>query len=377
MDVLREVRHTNLVSVMQFDRRAGAVVYESLPGSITLTRLLHGRGPLELAASLVLLEDSVSGLEALHNAGVLHRNLTPDSVVVETTGAVLLRDAGLAGTPVTAALPPGQQPYLAPEVLAGAPPTSAADLYAATAVFVESLGDRASNTAVRGDLRPLLTLGMAEDPSKRSATLEDFRRELDEYARATLGDGWRKDGRALLMAAAGQADAPCGSDRRPACLATRRLRRPRRSRPCAPPEVVAHESGWGWARWALQRSSRFSSWRGVFPNPRARPVALGSSATCSRSSTRPLPARARSRPASNLGRAPAPTRAQRFFSQSWVRHPRRMASRRRHRRRRRIQRSYPRRSAGLPRPRLGQRMVSPISRRLPAEDRAIRWCSAV
>ena len=207
MDVLREVRHTNLVSVMQFDKRAGAVVYESLPGSITLTRLLHGRGPLELAASLVLLEDCISGLEALHSAGVLHRNLTPDSVVVETTGAVLLRDAGLAGTPVTAALPPGQQPYLAPEVLAGAPPTSAADLYAATAVFVESLGGRASQAALRDDLRPLLTQGMAEDPSKRSATLEDFRRELDAYARATLGEGWRKDGRALqTAAAAGQAD---------------------------------------------------------------------------------------------------------------------------------------------------------------------------
>jgi serine/threonine protein kinase len=202
MNVLREVRHTNLVSVMQFDRRAGAVVYESLPGSTTLSRLLHGHGPLEPAASLVLLEDCISGLEALHSAGVLHRNLTPDSVVVETTGAVLLRDAGLAGTPVTAGLLPGEQPYLAPEVLAGGPPTSAADLYAATAVFVESLGGRASKAAVRVDLRPLLTQGMAEDPSKRSATLDDFRHELDEYARATLGEGWRKDGRALLTAVA-------------------------------------------------------------------------------------------------------------------------------------------------------------------------------
>ena len=204
MDALREVRHTNLVSVMQFEKRAGAVVYESVPGS-TLTQLLDGHGPLELAASLVLLEDSISGLEALHNAGVLHRNLTPDAVVVETTGAVLLRDAGLAATPATATLSE-QRPYVAPEVLAGGAPTSAADLYAATAVFVESLGGRASKAAVRVDLRPLLTEGMAKDPSKRSATLDHFRRELDRYARATIGEGWRKDGRALLtVAAAAQA----------------------------------------------------------------------------------------------------------------------------------------------------------------------------
>src|SRR5580704_18403671 len=47
MEALREVRHTNLVSVMQFDKHAGAIVYESLPGS-TLTQLLDGHGPLEL-----------------------------------------------------------------------------------------------------------------------------------------------------------------------------------------------------------------------------------------------------------------------------------------------------------------------------------------
>src|SRR5579864_1777407 len=198
MDALREVRHTNLVSVMQFDKHAGAVVYESLPGS-TLTQLLEGHGPVELAAGLVLLEDSISGLEALHNAGVLHRNLTPDSVVVETTGAVLLRDAGLAETPATAGQLP-ERPFVAPEVLGGGAPTSTADLYAATAVFVESLGGRASKAAVRVDLLHLLTKGMANDPSNRSATLDEFRRELDDYARTAIGEGWRKDGRAHLTA---------------------------------------------------------------------------------------------------------------------------------------------------------------------------------
>ena len=136
MDALREVRHTNLVSVMYFDKRVGAVVYESVKGS-TLTQLLAGHGSLDLAASLVLLEDIVSGLEALHNAGVLHRNLTPDAVVVETTGAVLLRDAGLSVPPTASGLLAGQEPYSAPEVLAGSASTSASDLYSAMAVFVE------------------------------------------------------------------------------------------------------------------------------------------------------------------------------------------------------------------------------------------------
>jgi hypothetical protein len=201
MGVLREVRHTNLVSVMQFDKRAGAVVYEAVPGS-TLTQLLWAQGPLELPASLVLLEDCISGLEALHNVGVLHRNLTPESVVIETTGAVLLRDAGLSAPDAATGLLAEQQPYRAPELLAGGAPTAASDLYAATAVFVESLGGRASKSAMRAELRPLLSEGMSKDPSKRASTLDNFRRELDDYARATIGESWRKDGRALLVVAA-------------------------------------------------------------------------------------------------------------------------------------------------------------------------------
>jgi serine/threonine protein kinase len=201
MNVLREVRHTNLVSVVHFDKRAGAVVYESVPGG-TLTQLLNDQGAFDLAASLVLLEDCISGLEALHKVGVVHGNLTPDAVVVETTGAVLLRDAGLSAPGADAGQLPEQRPYVAPEILAGGVPTSASDLYAATAVFVESIGGRASKSAVRTDLRPLLSEGMAKDPSKRGATLDDFRRELDDYARTTLGEGWRKNGRALLTVAA-------------------------------------------------------------------------------------------------------------------------------------------------------------------------------
>jgi|GEM_PF-1708041 len=200
MGVLREVRHTNLVSVMQFDKTAGAVVYESISGG-TLTQLLAAHGPLGLAAGLVLLEDTVSGLEALHKGNVLHGNLTPDAVVVETSGAVLIRDAGLGVPRAGAGLLPEQVPYMAPEIRSGAAPTTATDLYAATAIFVESIGGRASKTAIRTDLRPLLTEGMATDPSKRSATLGHFRHELDDFARATFGEGWRKEGRALLTAA--------------------------------------------------------------------------------------------------------------------------------------------------------------------------------
>lgn len=201
MGVLREVRHTNLVSVMNFDKRAGAVIYESVPGS-TLTQVLRGQGSLDLAASLVLLDDCAAGLAALHNDGVLHRNVTPDAVVIETTGAVLLRDAGLRVHEHANGSLPDHIAFLAPEVLGGAEHTPSADLFAATAVFVESIGGRASKTGVRADLRSLVRAGMAADPSARSPSITAFRHELDDYARATVGEAWRREGRALLTAAA-------------------------------------------------------------------------------------------------------------------------------------------------------------------------------
>jgi Protein kinase domain len=201
MGVLREVRHTNLVSVMNFDKGAGAVIYESVPGS-TLAQVLNGQGSLELAASLVLLDDCAAGLAALHNDGVLHRNVTPDAVVIETTGAVLLRDAGLWIRERANGSVLDQRAYLAPEVVKGAEYSWSADLYAATAVFIESIGGRASKTGVRADLRSLVSAGMAADPSARSASITDFRHALDDYARATVGEPWRREGRALLIAAA-------------------------------------------------------------------------------------------------------------------------------------------------------------------------------
>ena len=201
MRVIREVRHTNLLSVMDFNKRAGAVVYESVRGS-TLTRVLEGQGELDLAAGLVLLDDCTAGLQALHNVGVRHRNISTDAVVIETTGAVLLRDAGLWPPETATAAPADRRPYVAPEVVDGGGYSFSADLYAATAAFVAAIGGRASKAGVRADLRALVSLGMATDPSKRSASVGEFRRELDDYARATVGEAWRREGRALLATAA-------------------------------------------------------------------------------------------------------------------------------------------------------------------------------
>src|ERR1700730_13124161 len=72
MGVLRALRHQHLLSVIAFDDRHAAIVYEWVDG-ITLGSL----GRLAAAAALVVFDDSLAGLEALHAAGVIHRDVTP------------------------------------------------------------------------------------------------------------------------------------------------------------------------------------------------------------------------------------------------------------------------------------------------------------
>lgn len=217
--ILRDIRHTNLLSVIAFDQSAAAVVCEAIRGS-TLQQLLDTRGPLDLTAAMVVYDDCLAGLQALHSAHVVHRDVRPDAILVETTGVVLLQDVGVPSPPGVAGAPPGMPQYLAPEVAAQGP-SPAADVYAATAVFVEAVTglvlhavpapgvsrqQRVRDAMVEASL-PLLVQAfvlqaLAEDPEVRRSDVIECRQQVEAAARHVAGGGWRKQGRTLLATAA-------------------------------------------------------------------------------------------------------------------------------------------------------------------------------
>ena len=151
---LREARlaarlsHPNIVGVYD----AGAenaipyIVMEYVEGE-TVSDLLRHRGRLEPAEAVALGLQACSGLETAHDAGLVHRDIKPQNLLITPDGTVKIADFGIArsidGTQLTqAGTVLGTAAYLAPEQAAGAQVTAAADIYALGAVLYELLTER-------------------------------------------------------------------------------------------------------------------------------------------------------------------------------------------------------------------------------------------
>ncbi len=107
------------------------------------------RGPLDVAASLRIVDEVLQALAAAHRAGIVHRDVKPGNVLLTADGTAKLADFGIAkrlddGTAdvTMAGHVVGTPSYLAPEQLAGARVTPAVDIYAAGVLLFEMLTGR-------------------------------------------------------------------------------------------------------------------------------------------------------------------------------------------------------------------------------------------
>ena len=238
------LNHPNTVSIIDYGQTPDGLLYivmEYLRGP-TLTHLLSREHPLPVARVLGIVSQVLSGIEEAHAAGVVHADLKCDNIVVEQrrTGhdSVKVVDFGIArlvnaprdgedrnicGTPE----------YMAPEIISGAPPSFASDLYAVGIVLYELLSGQTpfvGGTAVDiltrqlkaeppalglavpnlpPGVQPLVSRALAKKPADRFTDAAEMRDAIDELVTHALTT-------TKISAIADEVACPSCGDRSPA-----------------------------------------------------------------------------------------------------------------------------------------------------------------
>jgi TolB-like protein len=142
----RRVTHENVVRTYDFGEHGDDrfLTMEYVDGR-ALSRLLEERGALPAAEAVRIGRALCSGVAAAHRAGVLHRDLKPDNVLVEGSGRVAITDFGIAraaGAEGTIGGVVGTPAYMSPEQVQGLEVDARTDIYALGAILFELLTGR-------------------------------------------------------------------------------------------------------------------------------------------------------------------------------------------------------------------------------------------
>lgn len=142
--------HPNIVQVFDFgsDSTSGRqfIVMEYVDGH-SCAELLRDRGPMPPRDAVEILTQACRGLDYAHRNGVVHRDVKPGNLMVNTDGVVKLADFGIAKaaeqsdiTKVGSVL--GTAAYLSPEQARGEPAGPASDIYALGVVSYQLMAGR-------------------------------------------------------------------------------------------------------------------------------------------------------------------------------------------------------------------------------------------
>lgn len=204
----------------------------------TLAHILATQGPLPVTTAARVGLQLLDALQTAHAGGVVHRDVKPANILLKDGDHAVLTDFGLAAGMGEAqcltqtGMVVGTPAYIAPERVAGAPPTPQADLWSLGITLYLAVEGRppfkSSNALATinavltaqpapfqhaGPLAPLITGLLAKDPDERIDA--DGARRLLQRALATAGDQVPSTGVIMLNAetkprAPGQRKRPVG-----------------------------------------------------------------------------------------------------------------------------------------------------------------------
>lgn len=124
------------------DGEMAYLVMEYLPG-ITLRDLLREQRRLSIPQTITIMDAVLSGLAAAHRAGIVHRDVKPENVLLAEDGRIKIGDFGLAratsANTATGQMLLGTIAYLAPELVTRGTADARSDIYALGIMLYEML----------------------------------------------------------------------------------------------------------------------------------------------------------------------------------------------------------------------------------------------
>ena len=145
------LNHRNIVTVYDFDQGDDGSLFiamEYVDGR-SLSEVIRQEGPMDIGRAVRLGVQIGEGLEAAHRAGVIHRDIKPDNIMVLTGdreevklmdfGIARLRDTGTMTRLTRAGVLMGTPAYMTPEQIEGGDVSERTDVYALGIVLYEML----------------------------------------------------------------------------------------------------------------------------------------------------------------------------------------------------------------------------------------------
>jgi serine/threonine protein kinase/Tfp pilus assembly protein PilF len=185
----RKVTHANLCPIYDISRCQEPpppflfLTMKLLSGE-TLASRLHRPPLIPRAEAISIFRQMIAGLSALHEAGVIHRDIKPNNVMLDHSGSELclsIMDFGLAHlydsqtTVLTRGFIAGTPGYVAPELLRGDSPSQATDIFALGVLFQQVLiGDPPSAGPHGLSTRPSPALDAADVPPIFIHSVKEF-----------------------------------------------------------------------------------------------------------------------------------------------------------------------------------------------------------
>ena len=186
----RKITHPNVVRTHDLGEADGVrfLTMEYVPGT-TLREVLDRRGAVALAPGLQIAKQLCRGLSAVHEAGIIHRDVKPQNIMVLPNGVVKLMDFGIArtdegGDGALDGHTVGTPYYMSPEQALGQRLDARSDLYTVGVVLFELFtGERPFPGT---DAATVMQRHVAAQPPRPSSLRPDLPEYLDRIVLACL-----------------------------------------------------------------------------------------------------------------------------------------------------------------------------------------------